>query len=322
MRSHQSDQTVIEGFRITSPVPSRPGIEHLNGGVVTVRSCIFETLDPGINVSVASIVLEDSEFRDNESLAAGSALRVTSGQVWISGCRFIDCEERGAVSLVGGVSHAAEIRNSVFTENSGISGALTVSGYGALIVDRCEFVGNVAALGSGGAMVVSMAPGRPQVTDCIFRGNAGSVFAGAVAMSPGSVSGCTFFDSHVTAPLAGAAAALHFLSAGDVTVGNNVFATTSGAPAVTASGSVLTSSCNVFWDNAAGVGIPVGPTDRISDPEFCDPANGDLTVATSSPCLPANSGGCGLIGAGVVGCGPVSVSETSWATIKASYRQP
>ncbi|MCP3998508.1 MAG: hypothetical protein GY722_26085, partial [bacterium] len=38
------------------------------------------------------------------------------------------------------------------------------------------------------------------------------------------------------------------------------------------------------------------------NPVMCDPAGGDYTLHASSPCAPANSGSCGLIGAWPVGC--------------------
>ena len=95
-----------------------------------------------------------------------------------------------------------------------------------------------------------------------------------------------------------------------------------GSQAIRVSGGSLESQCNVFWDNPDGIGdgYTPGPTDIIADPLFCDPAAGDFTVAADSPCLPANSGPCGLIGALGQGCGAVAVEGVSWGSIKAMYR--
>jgi len=67
--------------------------------------------------------------------------------------------------------------------------------------------------------------------------------------------------------------------------------------------------CNDVWGNAGGnwIGIsdPTGEGGNISlDPMFCDPAAGDLTLASESPCLPGNpgNGDCGQIGALGLGC--------------------
>jgi hypothetical protein len=69
-------------------------------------------------------------------------------------------------------------------------------------------------------------------------------------------------------------------------------------------------------------GIPYGTLDRVVDPGFCDPDSGDFTVQETSPCLPANSGGCGPIGGEGMGCGTVSVQSESWGAIKGKYRRP
>ena len=45
-----------------------------------------------------------------------------------------------------------------------------------------------------------------------------------------------------------------------------------------------------------------------------------LTLDEASPCAPANSGGCGLIGALPVGCGATAVEPATWGGIKASFR--
>ena len=84
----------------------------------------------------------------------------------------------------------------------------------------------------------------------------------------------------------------------------------------------VTGGCNVFWNNAGGnaVNYTFAPTDRITDPLFCDGASGNLTLQPMSPCLPAFSLGCGLIGALEQGCGTVSVGADSWGKIKAAYR--
>jgi len=84
----------------------------------------------------------------------------------------------------------------------------------------------------------------------------------------------------------------------------------------------LENSCNVFWNNAAGDfdDYPPDATDRVVDPLFCNTEAGDFTLHSLSPCLPANSMGCGLIGALGEGCGTVSVEPSTWGRIKASFR--
>ncbi len=77
--------------------------------------------------------------------------------------------------------------------------------------------------------------------------------------------------------------------------------------------------CNCIYANAGGEydGIAPGSSDIYEDPQFCGIEFEDFTVRSSSPCL---TGSCGQIGAYNAGCGPISVQEESWATIKAMYR--
>ena len=55
-----------------------------------------------------------------------------------------------------------------------------------------------------------------------------------------------------------------------------------------------------------------------ADPLFCNIGFNDLRPADASPCPPANSGGCGLIGA--IGGGCVSaVQASTWGQIKSGF---
>jgi hypothetical protein len=102
---------------------------------------------------------------------------------------------------------------------------------------------------------------------------------------------------------------------------HNIAAGSEGSTAVWLRSGSPTTSCNVFWDNAAGDvhGFALDPSDRIVDPIFCDVTLDDFTLNEVSPCLPANSLGCGLIGAFGQGCGAVSLEPMTWARIKAMY---
>lgn len=88
-------------------------------------------------------------------------------------------------------------------------------------------------------------------------------------------------------------------------------------------------SCNDSWGNLGGDYAFAAVSDtsgNISeDPLFCDPEAGDYTLASESPCAPANSGGCGRIGALDVGCVFTGVAAgsgepASWGAIKRLFR--
>jgi hypothetical protein len=57
-----------------------------------------------------------------------------------------------------------------------------------------------------------------------------------------------------------------------------------------------------------------------ADPLFCDPDNGDYSLAANSPCLPENNDWGVLVGALGEGCGPISRLHETWTRIKARYR--
>jgi hypothetical protein len=104
---------------------------------------------------------------------------------------------------------------------------------------------------------------------------------------------------------------------------NNIVGGTSGTEAVwVTSGTVVTTDCNVYWQNVGGnlEGLSMGPTDREVDPLFCDVPNEDFRLMKGSPCLPPGSKGCGLIGAFGQGCDLISVESRSWGAIKSAYR--
>jgi hypothetical protein len=88
--------------------------------------------------------------------------------------------------------------------------------------------------------------------------------------------------------------------------------------------SVLAGDCNDVWENTViDYEGPCGqhPTDFALDPEFCCTDASCFTLQTDSPCAPANSGGCGQVGARPVGCGTAQVEGATWGGIKARFRR-
>jgi hypothetical protein len=57
---------------------------------------------------------------------------------------------------------------------------------------------------------------------------------------------------------------------------------------------------------------------HAADPLFCNLATSDFHLAETSPCAPAQTGSCGLIGRFDVACAG-AVEMTNWGAIKASY---
>jgi len=90
-------------------------------------------------------------------------------------------------------------------------------------------------------------------------------------------------------------------------------------------------SCNNVFGNSIANYLqgtdPTGTNGNISvDPQFCaadPPGSGNFLLQSDSPCAPGNHPDaypCGLIGARPVGCGAISVKQTSWGAIKSIYK--
>ena len=120
---------------------------------------------------------------------------------------------------------------------------------------------------------------------------------------------CTFhgnqapFGSNISSDCAG-----HVTAAGCIVTGG-----AGGEGAYVDATSTLVFTCSDVWGNEGGdwVGPIAGQLGQdgniTADPLYCDPANGDFTLAANSPCVATP--GCDPMGAHPVGCvGPVDVT--------------
>jgi predicted outer membrane repeat protein len=325
-----SGQTMVEGFTVTGVPTDRAGAFVVDSERVTFRDCVFRDMGGPYSAALSSrythVDVIACAFSDLVGFPAG--ISVLEADLMVDECTFTNCAER-AIGLEGanlGVPEQAVIRNSVFLNNaetgSGGGGAININDYeGGITIADCYFEGNTA-ISSGGAIAIGAA-GPWSIVDCVFWRNqapgqaAGAVFAGAIG-GAGTLTGCTFEANGALLP--GSAVYLDF---GAVTFTNNVITGSIGAQAVyKLTGGSVTKGCNVYWNNVGGNTLNFGldPTDRIVDPQYCEAPSGDLTIFDTSPCLSANSLGCGLIGAQGQGCGTVTVERTSWGRIKEGYK--
>ena len=341
-RDLPSDGTTIEGFTIRGVHYPDSAILAVNCGKVTVRDC--RIFDVGIQVpgtGAGALRSRDTDIEvvdcwfENCSGSGGAGISQLAGDVVVSDCAFLYCNER-AVNLNGdpGLFYAAEFRDCVFLGNRASQGgggaALWISDYGiGVTVDGCRFQDNASTgmFGSGGAVSI-YDRSRPVVfTNNVLLNNWLEGFGTGGTLKVGLQSGAvsitrnTFYGSYSENAFGGST--IDLVGDIDVDFSNNVIAGgTSGQAAVVIQDVNMTSSCNVFWnnENAHTEGFPLSETDRVVDPEFCNAEAGDLTVSQTSPCLPANSLGCGLIGALGQGCGTVSIAPRSWGQVKSMYR--
>ena len=89
-----------------------------------------------------------------------------------------------------------------------------------------------------------------------------------------------------------------------------------------------TFGCTDLYGNSGGDAVngTDGGGNFGADPQFCavDPVTSlYVGIQSDSPCAPGNhpnGAACGLIGAGPVECGAVSVELRTWSQVKHAYR--
>ncbi len=275
-------------------------IDFLRGGG-EILACQFERNRSGgsaqggaLRCNDASLTVSDCEFRDC-SAGSGAALFAENSSIELSACRFLLCQAAlggGAIIALGGPGHSLGVADCAF--------------------DFCisSFGGGIAADG------VSVRVLRSVFSNCFgTEGGASFLERGASEMSR-----CTFWNCSAQR---GACILAHLAT---VNVENSIMAFSGqgiGIQCLSASSITLT-CCDVFG-NAGGdwVGCIAGQQgtngNLAADPQFCAASNGDFSLHESSPCAPANSGPCGLIGALDVGCGATAVEGTTWGRLKAGF---
>jgi hypothetical protein len=328
-----SDQTAVEGFTIVGPPAGREAVylADTGGYKVTIRACAFRDVTAANTIGAARSDLDliDCEFRN--CVASVATVYQLDADLLVSRCTFEDCGR--AIEAFSSTPpypspFRLEVTDSEFLRcqpAAGSGGAILASDYNeGITITNCWFE-DCTAEGGGGAVSLTGA-GANVISSCVFWNNRVTLLgAGSGALLVGfgttQVTGCTFYGNGGTHAQIDGTMSLVF---GTSTVSNNVFASTTKGVAIDVRGTTITGSgCNVFWDNPDGdaMGYTLTSTDRIVDPAFCNPDSGDFTVTTTSPCLPAQSQGCGQIGARGQGCTVISIDPMSWGEIKAGYRR-
>jgi hypothetical protein len=335
-----SRDTIIEGFTITGVPNGGTGVRLQDCGLVSVRDCRFLAIDGedfggGIECSYSDLEVLGCTFSQCEAQWGGGVYHII-GNLLVEACVFEGCTSQvGVLRVSGDQLQPCEfciIRDCEFIANAGteVTGAVYIdasNGYAEVEVTNCRFEGNEVQDGYGAAGIVNGTSGEVLIegnvfleNHCLGTGGTGGLIAGGLWAR---ILNNTFHRCTHTNP-SEVGAALRVGPSGHVVLSNNIFSASAGGPAVHAFlGDLLSSEgCNVFWANEDGDAdfFEMDESDRIVDPLFCGPENGDLTLAANSPCLPPNSGGCGLIGALVQGCGGVAIKPMSWARLKVLYR--
>ena len=241
----------------------------------------------------AMFQMTGGSITDNSAKAAGGGLYMSGGTAQMS-----------KVSITGNTKTAA----STFMNGGGFHFNGTAASLDSLV---CQ--DNEANLGGGGGF--SACPSA-EITNSLITGNIGQYFGGGLSLenTDGVLDGNTIAANDATFSGAGGV----YAPTGVLSLSNNIIAANTGGSSlanglnVGAEPSVF--SCNDVYGNATsdfgGMADPTGSNGNISaDPDFCGSGDNPYNLKSTSPCTPANSGGCDLIGARTSGCGAAPVLD-------------
>jgi parallel beta helix pectate lyase-like protein len=169
---------------------------------------------------------------------------------------------------------------------------INVSGAGSLTMDDCKFLGaQIQVFGSGDNLTLNVTR-----SEFVRPSSFGIAVQSSTVLHADKISVIGAGDCGV-------------LITGSATgrVANSILYNAANfGVACTAQGKLSNDSgCNDIYGSPFPVlGCAEPANDFHLDPLFCDPAHDIYTILSISPCAPANSGGCGQIGAYLPACDP------------------
>jgi len=211
---------------------------------------------------------------------------------------------------------------------------LSVAGEGAVLIENLTLSDGFALRGGG----ISVAGAALTLRDVRFRGNAAAGDGGAIyaVQAQLDLENCLFFANYAST---GSGAALHIDGAGSAGQPQRIVQCTFAANAGCCGGrSLVLANCEaeirncILEDVVCDPGVMAdftcnngstcgqsGDGNFVADPRYCGFEQADCRLESDSPCLPENSGGCGLIGA-YGSCATTAVARESFSAVKALYR--
>ena len=239
----------------------------------------------------------------------------------LDGLTFTNAGEGFGSGVVGIGNSGPTIQNCIFSNNNGTAiGGNAVAG---MVISNCQFINNIDIAQTGGAIDFFGGVG-PTITNCTFTNNSASQGGGAIAMSTGMISGCTF-ESNSTILVSGfdGGAAVYQqngdLVIDDCTFTGNMSVERGGAiETILTTGSLTITNCDFTGNTAAADGGAVHGsgtgtldiTDCTFDMNESTGGNGgaawvqgagaSVTACTFTTNTAANGGGIALDGAAVL----------------------
>ncbi|MCP4546370.1 MAG: right-handed parallel beta-helix repeat-containing protein [bacterium] len=306
----------------TSGNPNSGGAISIEGGSLTLRSCIFTAnTSTAIYATSCRMQLEDCGFSDNSGHKGSALFCHIYCEADIIRCEFRNNHDSYGGAVFGHLSDT-DFEDCLFDGNSGAwSGACGFIYTAVTSFTRCHFEGNLGGY-VGAISLHGICEGDIYQSTFVENEAAIDLGAGAVEVSKSSIiniEGSTFWGNR-----AERGAAINS-SEERVTMTNCIIAFTDPGRAVTAENGDIFMVCSDIFGNADGdwtepIADQIGLDGNIErDPLFCDAEGGVFTLHGASPCLAENND-CGLMGAwGFGDCDQVIVEETNWSRLKSIY---
>lgn len=159
------------------------------------------TIEAALDSALAGDVVQPAcgTYREHDlALKPGVTLRSETG---LPDCVVIDGQGLGRIALCNQPGEAARLEGLTLTHGNaeasvgrrGLGGGLFVR-YNPVVIERCDFVANIAGVG-GGMIALECAPA---LRGCAFRGNEGTSEGGALELGDADVvvADCVFSDNH------------------------------------------------------------------------------------------------------------------------------
>ncbi len=284
-------------------------VKSVNGASETIIDCggegsdnrgfIFDSRETS-SAKLIGFTVRNGDVRTNTTQPGknGGAIKIESASPTIKDCIFENNQ-----AFLGGAIHIMKtdtLPDDVYP---------TITG--------CVFNSNSANDGmpgtdNNGGAILSI-NSHPTISNCLFEKNtATEAYGGAIytmidtawtETGTATIDGCTFYGNN----------AIHggalYVNGTDLSLAHTVIADTPEGHGIEAwDGSIITYDCNDFWNNlpndidtSRGV-FNIDANTIYQDPLFCDTANGNFTIAGTSPCATQFSPCDQFIGAYDVGC--------------------
>jgi parallel beta-helix repeat protein len=315
-------------------------LNHTCSPILT--NCLFQSNSGyygggGIHNYHASPTINSCTFKYNIAPNGGGGGLHNDGSVSLpvlNGCIFQENEAVNGAGMYDRNGAHPALTDCDFLVNTTLSGGRGGGVYGngsSLDLTRCWFAGNEAYVDGGGLYCTGIL--NATIDSCIFDHNVTASGGGGVYFYDhvnSMMTNSTFYQNE--SPNGGA---LWLRSNCSMEANNNIFwdnrATTAGSQIGIDNACTLWMGCNDVEYGQTGIYVNGGSSltwgsgNIDADPLFCVAGvSGDFTIFNTSPCAPANSGGCGLIGAEPVACTATDVEKTQPAAnrLHQSYPNP